>query len=257
LLPLDVGNIFLIFSFDPKRNCMKILNLSRLAALAMLFIMASCTPEPQACFTVSTSNVNVNEVITFTSCAQDADKIVWNFGDGTTKDGTSLQHAYTKEGTYQVEMKALSKKDKKWDRSTVIVNVVKKQRYLSRVKINSYNISNSAGASWDIAPDPGPDVFIELGVDSSLTKISINPPLNNIQLSQLPVFWDLNATGLIPLSNQNWKLNLIDNDGTILQPASEVMATFVFNPYNTTLVAPDVMRLQLSNYQIDLQFIEF
>jgi hypothetical protein len=90
-----------------------------------------------------------------------------------------------------------------------------------------------------------------------MSKISINPPTNNLQLSQLPVFWDLNASGLIPLSNQNWKLNLIDNDGTILQPASEIMATFVFNPYNTTLVAPDVMRLQQSNYQIDLQFVEF
>lgn len=257
MLPFNVGNISLNFSFDPKRNCMKILNLSRLAALAMLFIMASCTKEPQACFTVSTSNVNVNEVITFTSCAQDADRIVWNFGDGTTKDGTSLQHAYTKEGTYQVEMKALSKKDKKWDRSTVIINVVNKQRYLSRVTINSYNISNSTGSPWDASPDLGPDVFMELSVDSSISKININPTANNIQLSQLPVFWDLNANGLIPLSNQNWKLNLIDNDGTILQPASEVMATFVFNPYNTTLVAPDVMRLQSSNYQIDLQFVEF
>lgn len=257
MLPFNVGNISLNFSFDPKRNCMKILNLSRLAALAMLFIMASCTKEPQACFTVSTSNVNVNEVITFTSCAQDADRIVWNFGDGTTKDGTSLQHAYTKEGTYQVEMKALSKKDKKWDRSTVIINVVNKQRYLSRVTINSYNISNSTGSPWDASPDLGPDVYMELSVDSSISKININPTANNIQLSQLPVFWDLNANGLIPLSNQNWKLNLIDNDGTILQPASEVMATFVFNPYNTTLVAPDVMRLQSSNYQIDLQFVEF
>lgn len=237
---------------------MKIYNISRLASLALLVIMSSCTPEPQACFTASQTNVVLGDQISFESCAQDADRIVWNFGDGSpTKDGTSIQHIYAKEGTYLVEMKALSKKDKKWDRSTVLITVTKKQRYLSRVTINSFNISNSTGFTWDLAPDLGPDVFIELSVDSSMSKISINPPTNNLQLSQLPVFWDLNASGLIPLSNQNWKLNLIDNDGTILQPASEIMATFVFNPYNTTLVAPDVMRLQQSNYQIDLQFVEF
>ena len=236
---------------------MKILNLSRLAALAMLFIMASCTKEPQACFTVSTSNVNVNEVITFTSCAQDADRIVWNFGDGTTKDGTSLQHAYTKEGTYQVEMKALSKKDKKWDRSTVIINVVNKQRYLSRIKINSFNLLNPQFSSWDLPSDVGPDLFFELGVDSSQNYLTINPTVYNVAPSNLPVIWDMNSTGLIPLTNQNWKLRLLDNDGTLSLTNSQLMTSFVFNPYSIPLSSSNVIQLQQSNYQIELQIVEF
>jgi PKD repeat protein len=236
---------------------MKYLSFSFVAIVAMLTLCIGCTPTPQACFTTNKTTVDVNEAVSLKSCGEDANRILWNFGDGYTFEGDSATHAYAIPGTYLVEMKALSKKDKKWDRSTVIINVVKKQRYLSRIKINSINQLNPQGSSWDLFPDVGPDLYFELGVDSSQNSLTINPPANNIQTSQFPILWDLNSTGLIPLSNQNWKLNLFDNDGTLLQPNSELMTSFVFNPYSISLSSSNVIQLQQSNYQIELQIVEF
>jgi hypothetical protein len=67
----------------------------------------------------------------------------------------------------------------------------------------------------------------------------------------------MNSTGLIPLSNQNWKLSLFDNDGTLSLTNSQLMTSFVFNPYSIPLSSSNVIQLQQSNYQIELQIVEF
>lgn len=236
---------------------MKYLSFSFVAVVAMLTLCIGCTPTPQACFTTNKTTVDVNEAVSLKSCGEDANRILWNFGDGYTFEGDSATHAYAIPGTYLVEMKALSKKDKKWDRSTVIINVVKKQRYLSRIKINSINQLNPQGSSWDLPSDVGPDLFFELGVDSSQNFLTINPTVYNVASSNLPVIWDMNSTGLIPLSNQNWKLSLFDNDGTLSLTNSQLMTSFVFNPYSIPLSSSNVIQLQQSNYQIELQIVEF
>jgi hypothetical protein len=240
-----------------KLETMKTLFLSLSSAVLLLF--SSCTPEPQACISVNRTHVQQNEPLAFTSCALDAKRIVWNFGDGSVEvEGEQASHTYAQPGVYLVEMKALSKKDKKWDRTSVIINVDPyKTRYLTRLQINSFNINNIAGAPWDIAPGTWPDVYFEYGVAGSALRSTINPPINELQLNQCPVFWDFSSSVSKPiLANNDYLIQMLDNDGTLLQPASEVMASFNLNPATATPSAPGVITLTNSNYQIELHFIE-
>ncbi len=62
---------------------------------------------PIAILTVSSSNVNIGEIVSFdASGSYDPDGVIvsyfWDFGDGTTSTGVSTQHAYPKSGKYNV-----------------------------------------------------------------------------------------------------------------------------------------------------------
>lgn len=227
--------------------------------LLALALLSSCSKKPLACITVSKSIYTVGEAVNLTSCAVDADRIVWSFGDGSAEmEGESVTHTFSQAGSYLVEMRALSKKDKKWDRSNVIITVNSaKTRYLTRIQLNSYNINNPSGASWDAAPNTNPDLLVEYGLDSSATRYTTNPVISDVSLNQLPINWDFSASSAKPiLSNNNWRIVLLDSDGTILQPSFESMAIFKFNPATIAASSPGKIVLNDSNYQLELSFIE-
>jgi PKD repeat protein len=226
--------------------------------LGIITLFSNCTPQPQACISVNKTNIRAGESLSFTSCALDAKRIVWNFGDGSeTSENSTVTHTFSSAGTYLVELKVLSKKDKKWDRSTVLITVsYPTARYLTRIQINSFDPLNSSGQSWDTNPDSGPDVYIGYGVDGSESQ-NYTSLVNDLQLSQCPVFWDFGPqVGKPILSNQNWKLYLVDNDGNALQQAFQIMTEFSLNPATETPSEPGKIKLQNGNYQLELDFIE-
>jgi hypothetical protein len=237
---------------------MKFLSIAFTGLLA-LALLSSCSKKPLACITVNKSIYTVGEAVNLTSCAVDADRIVWSFGDGSAEmEGESVTHTFSQAGSYLVEMRALSKKDKKWDRSNVIITVNSaKTRYLTRIQLNSYNINNPSGATWDAAPNANPDLLVEYGLDSSATRFTTNPVISDVSLNQLPINWDFSVSSAKPiLSNSNWRIVLLDSDGTILQPSFESMAIFKFNPATITASSPGKIVLNDSNYQLELSFIE-
>lgn len=91
---------------------------------AIAIVLSSCQKEPTACFTTSSTQVNVNQNIDFTACATDADGYEWDFGDGTTSTEKSPSHSYGATGAYAVKLKVKSKSGKKIDyySQTVIVD---------------------------------------------------------------------------------------------------------------------------------------
>jgi len=52
----------------------------------------------------SPSNVYAPTIIAFTSNAKNQKEVRWDFGDGTSAEGTDAKHTYTKPGKYTVEM---------------------------------------------------------------------------------------------------------------------------------------------------------
>jgi hypothetical protein len=241
-----------------KLSFMKFLSFA-FSGLLALSILSSCSKTPQACITVSKSVYMVGESASLSSCSVDAERVLWNFGDGSAEtEGNAVSHAFAQPGTYLIEMRALSKKDKKWDRSSVIITVNSaKSRYLTRIQLNSYNINNPSGTTWDIAPNQNPDLVIEYGLDSSATRYTTNPVINDVALNQLPVNWDFSASSAKPiLSNSDWRIVLLDSDGTILAPAYETMAIFKLNPGTIQPTSPGKILLTNSNYQLELTFIE-
>jgi PKD repeat protein len=62
--------------------------------------------EVECSFTVSPQNPSVGTVVTFTDTSEiEPQRIfnsIWDFGDGTTMSGITVQHTYTTAGTFQV-----------------------------------------------------------------------------------------------------------------------------------------------------------
>ncbi|MEZ5173586.1 MAG: PKD domain-containing protein [Bacteroidia bacterium] len=229
-----------------------------LFSVLALFIV-SCNPQPQACISASSTSIRAGQSVSFTSCALDAKRLVWNFGDGSAEtEGESAAHVFTTPGVYQVELKALSNKDKKWDRTTVLINVAEAPtRYLTKIQINSFNITNPQGGTWDAGVGTNPDIVISYGLADSQTREYTNPMLNEASVNQLPASWDFENTVAKPiLSNNDWLVEILDNDGVLGSPVFEVMYSFMINPATATPTEPGIIRLTQFNYQIELHFIE-
>jgi PKD repeat protein len=222
--------------------------------LCAFWLLSGCTKTPQSCIIADKTTVEVGEPISFSSCAVDVKRYAWNFGDGTLNEASSFQHAYAQPGIYQVQLRVFSNKDKKWDTSTLIINVKEKIRYLKRIKLNSFNINNPNNQTWDANVNTAPDIFIQFGIVGSAIQ-SQTPTIGELQLNQCPVFWDFSAGGYPVLTNEDWKFSLNDNDGTILQPLNELMNEFVVNPF-TAPSTNNKISLVSGNYSLQLEFVE-
>ena len=71
-----------------------------------LFMISCPKPEPTASFTASKTSALVDEVITFTNQSSNASTYAWDFGDGTSSSSDSPTHAFTSEGSFNVELTA-------------------------------------------------------------------------------------------------------------------------------------------------------
>ncbi|SNR58749.1 MULTISPECIES: PKD domain-containing protein [Hymenobacter] len=90
-----------------------ILRLAVLGLLSAPLLFSSCKIEddyelegsvPQSSFTFQANTTEFPTVVTFTSTSQDGFLYQWNFGDNSRASGNTVQHTYTRPGSYQVEL---------------------------------------------------------------------------------------------------------------------------------------------------------
>lgn len=63
------------------------------------------TPPPTADFEFRSRTIEVGEVMVFTDTSTgNPDVFVWDFGDGTTGIGSSVEHSFDEPGTYDVQL---------------------------------------------------------------------------------------------------------------------------------------------------------
>lgn len=232
-------------------------NLFSILAALSLVLLNSCTKQPDACFTASSSNVLVGEAVNFTSCAEEANSVIWDFGDGATAEGSTASHSYARGGVYQVEMKAYSKKNKKWDRATRIINVgAGKTRRLTALQVNGFNLKKADNTEWDATVIPGiptePDVFIEYGVKGG-SKTYATDVKNDAKLNELPFTWDFGPEpDKLILTDAEWFFRISDSD----LAGAEKMHEFLINPLTIQATEPGKIVLSDQNNQITIFFTE-
>lgn len=90
---------------------------------AAAFLILSCKKQPEAGFTVSDNTPYSGQILTFTNTTLDGERFEWTFGDGSTSNLENPTHTYLSQGTYTVNLKAYSKKDKKTDEYSMSLNV--------------------------------------------------------------------------------------------------------------------------------------
>ncbi len=233
-----------------------------LVLVLITILFSACTKMPTACMSADKQNTEVGTTVSFQSCATEADKITWDFGDGSKGEGENASHAYTKPGNYLVTMSAFSKKDKKWDKASSIVTV--KDFVFKTLTLKSFPAKNN-GLDWD-----GPKVTIPL-VGIEIPGQSAPEPDINMVLSTASDSWSVDLATIADakqeeytfnleaynykLTNEDFKLVLTDT-GVELQGQTQVdpqpMQTFTFNPY--TAISNGKINLSSNGYVIEITF---
>ena len=85
------------------------MNYRNLTVILIAVLLAGCKEEPPtASFTFSPADPEVGETVTFTNSSTKASSYEWNFGDGATSSSDNPTHAYSADGNYTVELKAIN-----------------------------------------------------------------------------------------------------------------------------------------------------
>lgn len=76
---------------------------------AVLLLTGGCIKtKPTTCIKPMAETAYVGQVLTFTSCSQNADNYYWDFGDGSHGSAATVTHAYTDTGKYTVTFTPMS-----------------------------------------------------------------------------------------------------------------------------------------------------
>jgi len=100
-----------------------------LLIFVMAILLVGCSkedpePDPTACFTISSTLIDVNEVILTSNCSSNAFSYLWNDGDGNQSTLTEPSIHYPEPGDYIITLKAYSESGDKEDVAQESVKVI-------------------------------------------------------------------------------------------------------------------------------------
>ncbi|MDW3645477.1 MAG: S8 family serine peptidase [Bacteroidia bacterium] len=81
-----------------------ILSISNSSGTSIDTLEVEVLPEVVSAFQFALEPDTSYQAFTFTSQAQNADQVSWDFGDGTTATGSPVTHTYTVNGNYSIQM---------------------------------------------------------------------------------------------------------------------------------------------------------
>jgi hypothetical protein len=223
------------------------------AAALFLLHLTACKKYPEACIVSDKNDITLGETITFSDCSKNAEKKMWDFGDGTTAEGDGKSHTYQNAGTYLVTLKVFSKKDKFLNNASQLITVnpipveppapppaPPKTRFLNGITLTGFPLSKPDGGTWDNAiplldPTTDPDVRIRISIANS-NFVFTTSTQNNMTIANLPFEWDYSPTPF-KLTNANWTIKMIDYDAGLagVGEGEETMAEWTINPTTITL----------------------
>lgn len=233
-----------------------------LITASTLITVGGCKKKlPSACFTASKTEAETNTTIDFTSCSENAVKYEWIFGDGATGEGETASHQYTKKGSYLVNLKVYTKKNKAIDRASSIVTITDppvappapapKKRFLTKLVLTAFSQTNG-GSNWDGFPDNvNPDVYVNIKYADDSYQLLTTPKIDNLAQTDLPRTWNYAPNNLL-LTDNDWLIEIIDHDDT---SSDDLMKSFTSN-LATVAATNGKIVLTDGTYTIEVYFEE-
>ncbi len=83
--------------------------------------MSSCSQPPTAKFSASTPEETAPVTVQFTNSSTNAEKYLWDFGDGNTSNEESPSHEYKRGGEYTVKLTARKGEEKSTSTATITI----------------------------------------------------------------------------------------------------------------------------------------
>ena len=193
--------------------------------LLALFLFYSCKKsEPIACISSMDEKYEVDDEITFlANCSENGFRYSWTFGDGNSSEEKNPEHIYTSSGTYTVELKVYSKKNKSFnsDFRTVTIKDRPVSVVITSIVLSSFPELNWLENSWDVGGLP--DVRIQI-LDGTTTYLDGFEVAQNADFNLSYTYYgDFPIT--LPYSS-NYFINVLDEDGM----SDELISVLNFNP---------------------------
>ena len=205
--------------------------------VCLLGLIVSCKKDKDAETAPSISFTNTSGYkttlpvnIIFTASAPSADNVTWDFGDGTTGQGLTVNHTYATYGAFKVKATA-TKAGLSASFSKDIAITFHRRAVIKRIDVLQTPTLKPGGLDWD--PGNFPDLAYDIVFPGDTTYVS-GTVLNNVETGSFNV---IPSQGTF-IFNEDIKFNIYDKDvGNV--PDKELMGTVRFKftsvlPVNTT-----------------------
>ncbi|PWJ40204.1 PKD domain-containing protein [Sediminitomix flava] len=162
------------------------------------FLFTNCTEDsagdlpPTPTFTASQTFLRMGETVVFQNTSDDAEKYIWDFGDGSAKEElkdkfTPVQHTFTNVGNFHVYLTSVSSSGEEVESSMIIrVGILE----LQSAELRAYplmdtidNLGQITEIPWD--EDSGPD--LRLAVLKSGSNYLLSDLYPNLEETDLPL----------------------------------------------------------------------
>lgn len=207
---------------------------------------------PVASFTVYSTNVTVNDEISFTNTSENAYSYKWNFGDGSEESTSeSPYYTYTSEGTYTVSLTAYSEDGTQENTFSTQITVEASASLRCRITgltITKFDQRNN-GNYWD--PDENgndvyPDLYFRLyswGTSTEIYRLPSNKTQNNV--ASAPV--DFNDLNIEVDLDAKFSLVLHDEDNVANNGMVGASLSIMLSDY--AMLHPSTIEVNNTNYE--------
>jgi hypothetical protein len=181
-------------------------------------------PRPTISFTFS-NNIGTAPVnVSFSAAVANSSGVTWDFGDGQTGTGASINHIYNKQGFFEVIASTTSSEGITASQTRYVNVSPYNQISISQIKISVPSTKPDGSTTWDAAPgETPPDLYCDIYNSSGVKITNSSIYLNN----SFSGFYEIAPSAIITDFYGKFTVKVFDYD---LGGPDELISTFDFIP---------------------------
>ncbi|UTW66376.1 PKD domain-containing protein [bacterium SCSIO 12643] len=208
-------------------------------------------PLPEACWSAYAKITPTALKVEFTNCSFNAEKYIWDFGDGNTSTEESPIHYYEYYGYYTVKLTAINSDGvKDFFIATIGINIHPTKMIIQEIKVLKWPETNN-GTSWD--PLTTADMYPKLIKTVSQDEVYTSSKVVENVVQGTPAIFGTDSglpTDTIPL-NDACTLTFFDQDNNT---PDQNMGSIQFLPKDYDKVATGKFTLQNGDWEVEVSF---
>lgn len=183
-------------------------------------------PKPTADFTYTGADAKVPATVVFANASINADKYLWEFGDGDTSTAKNPSHAYQSGGDFTVKLTATGPGGSHSVSKTLNILPAPTICSIQSISLTAMPFADQNGAGWDLFD--GPDVCYKItNTAGDVLLDGSSARFDNTAAGNLPRNWTLSPAYTISPINTDRTIQILDYD--LLDP-SDLIGSVSFNP---------------------------
>lgn len=215
-----------------------------LAIVLSFMALTGCQKEPNASFIVTQESGIYPLNVTFISKSNNAEELIWDFGDGSFGEGAEVNHTYNSPGIFTAKLTA--KNGSKSDFSSKSIEVKSPVgAKVHSIKIVSRPTDSNNGSPWDGTGD-GPDIYITV----SAGGVVINTTETNYdEFSNSQTIFSFDPSISIVNLSTNYSFRIYDED---LPSGPTLMGSLAFSFSELASQSfPSTFQINQNNYVLE------